>query len=190
MMRSLTLHNEVLRTQMKRCGGYEVKTEGDAFMIAFEDALSAVNFCLRAQLDLLKINWPEKILNHPDAGEETADDGETVLQKGIRVRMGLYTGMPLCEKDPVTGRMDYFGPVVNTASRISNFAQGGQIIVSSETYTAVMGAVSKVDAFCIDSLGMCRLKGVKESMNLYQVWKLLYCFCIVLTVNLVGSSNS
>jgi hypothetical protein len=49
MMRSLTMHNEVLRTQMKRLGGYEVKTEGDAFMIAFSDPIHAVNFCLRSQ---------------------------------------------------------------------------------------------------------------------------------------------
>lgn len=169
MMRSLTLHNEVLRTQMKRLGGYEVKTEGDAFMIAFSDPISAVNFCLRAQLDLLKLNWPEKLMQHPDAKEERDDGGDAVLQKGIRVRMGIFTGAPLSEKDPVTGRMDYFGPVVNTASRIANFAQGGQIIIGTDVYTVVMGAMSKVDAFCIDSLGMCRLKGVKESMNLYQL---------------------
>lgn len=168
MMRSLTLHNEVLRTQMKRLGGYEVKTEGDAFMIAFNDPINAVNFCLRSQLDLLRTNWPDKLMNHPDASEEKGEDGE-ILQKGIRVRMGIYTGAPLCEKDPVTARMDYFGPVVNTASRISNFAQGGQIIVGPEAYADVMGAMAKVDAFCIDSLGMCRLKGVKESMNLYQL---------------------
>jgi serine/threonine protein kinase/ABC-type branched-subunit amino acid transport system substrate-binding protein len=169
MMRSLTLHNEVLRTQMKRLGGYEVKTEGDAFMISFSDPLNAVNFCLRAQLDLLRTNWPEKLIQHPDACEDYNEEGDVLLQKGIRVRMGIYTGQPLCEKDPVTGRMDYFGPVVNTAARISNFAQGGQILCNTETYTAIMGSMSKVDAFCIDSLGMCRLRGVKEAMNLYQV---------------------
>lgn len=113
MMRSLTLHNEVLRTQMKRLGGYEVKTEGDAFMISFADPINAVNFCLRTQLgknlynlyhliyvcllillviDLLKTNWPEKLLNHPDAGEDFNDEGDVLLQKGIRVRMGIYTG--------------------------------------------------------------------------------------------------
>jgi serine/threonine protein kinase/ABC-type branched-subunit amino acid transport system substrate-binding protein len=168
MMRSLTIHNEVLRTQLKRTGGYEVKTEGDAFMLAFTNPIIAVNFCLRAQLDLLNINWPEKLVQHPDASEERGDDG-VILQKGIRVRMGIYTGSPLTEKDPVTARMDYFGPVVNTAARVANFAQGGQIIVSSEIYTAVMAEMSKVDAFVIDSLGMCRLRGVKDSMNLYQL---------------------
>eukprot|EP00026_Physarum_polycephalum_P001102 Phypoly_transcript_01103.p1 GENE.Phypoly_transcript_01103~~Phypoly_transcript_01103.p1 ORF type:complete len:774 (+),score=173.32 Phypoly_transcript_01103:1162-3483(+) len=169
MMRSLTLHNEVLRTQMKRLGGYEVKTEGDAFMIAFSDPIHAVNFCLRTQADLLQTNWPEKLLQHPDASEDFNDEGDVLLQKGIRVRMGIYMGEPIHEKDTVSLRMDYFGPVVNTAARISNFAQGGQILLSSEIYTAIMGNMAKVDAFCIDSLGACRLRGVKDSMTLYQL---------------------
>jgi len=146
-----------------------VKTEGDAFMVAFADPIMAVNFCLRAQLDLLNTNWPDKLLQHPDAGEDFNDDGDILLQKGIRVRMGIYTGQPLCEKDPVTGRMDYFGPVVNTAARVSNFAQGGQILLTTDIYTSIMGQMNKVDVFCIDSLGMCRLRGVKEAMNLYQL---------------------
>ena len=30
--------------------GYEVKTDGDAFMYAFSDSFNAVNFCMRTQL--------------------------------------------------------------------------------------------------------------------------------------------
>lgn len=41
---------------MKRLGGYEVKTEGDAFMIAFGEPINAVNFCLRTQLGKNIIN--------------------------------------------------------------------------------------------------------------------------------------
>ena len=42
--------------------------------------------------------------------------------------------------------------------------------MNSDMYSVVMGAMAKVDAFCIDSLGMCRLRGVKETMTLYQVF--------------------
>lgn len=51
-MKALTLHNEVLRTLIKRLEGYEVKTEGDAFMVAFSDPINAVNFCLRTQIGI------------------------------------------------------------------------------------------------------------------------------------------
>ncbi|KAL8955018.1 MAG: hypothetical protein Q9193_006957 [Seirophora villosa] len=46
--------------------------------------------------------------------------------------MGIHWGRPVCEPDPITRRMDYFGPMVNRAARISGAADGGQIYVSSD----------------------------------------------------------
>jgi len=51
--------------------------------------------------------------------------------------MGIHYGTPLCEMDPTTGRMDYFGPMVNRAARICSAAQGGQIFISSEVIREV-----------------------------------------------------
>jgi adenylate cyclase len=48
------------------------------------------------------------------------------------VRMGIHWGHPVCEQDPITRRMDYFGPMVNKSARVSAVADGGQITVSSD----------------------------------------------------------
>ncbi|KAJ8594117.1 hypothetical protein M405DRAFT_872283 [Rhizopogon salebrosus TDB-379] len=45
--------------------------------------------------------------------------------------MGVHCGTPMCESDPITGRMDYFGPMVIRAARISGNAAGGQIMCSA-----------------------------------------------------------
>ena len=42
--------------------------------------------------------------------------------------MGVHTGQPTCTEDPVTGRMDYFGPMVNRTARIANAGHGVKFI--------------------------------------------------------------
>lgn len=46
--------------------------------------------------------------------------------------MGLHWGAPICEQDPVNHRMDYLGPMVNRAARVSGVAEGGQITASAD----------------------------------------------------------
>ncbi|KAF4540959.1 Adenylate cyclase [Lasiodiplodia theobromae] len=112
MRSAIKMHNDVMRRQLRIIGGYEVKTEGDAFMVAFP-------------------TWPQEILNSVN-GQEVADADGNIIFRGLSVRMGIHWGTPVCEVDPVTKRMDYFGPMVNRASRISSVADGGQITVSSD----------------------------------------------------------
>jgi adenylate cyclase len=56
----MEMHNNILRENLKLTGGYEVKTEGDSFMVAFHSPVSAVWWCLFAQEALLNANWPSK----------------------------------------------------------------------------------------------------------------------------------
>ncbi|KAF1738839.1 Adenylate cyclase [Beauveria bassiana] len=131
MRSGIKLHNEVMRRQLRRIGGYEVKTEGDAFMVSFPTATSALLWCFAVQNELLEVTWPSEILSSM-SGQPVYDKDNTLIFKGLSVRMGIHFGDCVSETDPVTRRMDYFGPMVNKASRISAVADGGQITVSSD----------------------------------------------------------
>lgn len=131
MRSAIKLHNDVMRRQMRRIGGYEVKTEGDAFMVSFPTATSALLWSFAVQLQLLDVSWPSEVLNSVSC-QPIFDKDTALIFKGLSVRMGIHFGDCVSETDPVTRRMDYFGPMVNKASRISAVADGGQIAVSSD----------------------------------------------------------
>lgn len=131
MRSAIKMHNEIMRRQLRIIGGYEVKTEGDAFMVAFSTVTSALLWCFTIQSQLLDIPWPQEILSSVHGQEVLDNDGNRIF-RGLSVRMGIHWGHPVCEQDPVTRRMDYFGPMVNRAARISSVADGGQITVSSD----------------------------------------------------------
>jgi adenylate cyclase len=131
MRSAIKLHNDVMRRQLRRIGGFEVKTEGDAFMVSFPTATSALLWCFAVQTSLLEVDWPSEMLNSITCAP-VYDKDNNLIFKGLSVRMGVHWGEPLAELDPVTRRMDYYGPMVNKASRISACADGGQITVSSD----------------------------------------------------------
>ncbi|WFD04586.1 adenylate cyclase [Malassezia obtusa] len=131
MQSAIRLHNLLLRRQLRSIGGYEAKTEGDAFMVSFPSVSAALLWCFTVQLRLLTVDWPHEILESDD-GYPIHDEDGTLLYRGLSVRMGIHWGTPVCEIDPVNSRMDYFGPMVNRAARISNAADGGQILVSRD----------------------------------------------------------
>ncbi|HEY9854947.1 MAG TPA: adenylate/guanylate cyclase domain-containing protein, partial [Stenomitos sp.] len=168
MRAALLQHNAELRQLLAETGGYEVKTEGDAFMLAFGDPVAAVRWCLAAQETLLGIDWPHALLSHPDASEAQREDG-SLLFRGLRVRMGVHTGHPECRQDPVTGRMDYFGPMVNRAARISGAAHGGQIVLGAEAWKAVQPHLAALGAPQAVELGRFHFKGLVEPEALVQL---------------------
>lgn len=131
MQTAIRMHNQLLRRQLRAIGGYEVKTEGDAFMVSFPTVTSALLWCLTVQLELLREDWPQEILDSEEGREITNARGD-IIYRGLSVRMGMHWGAPVCEADPITRRMDYFGPMVNRSARISAVAEGGQISASQD----------------------------------------------------------
>ncbi|KAI9020827.1 hypothetical protein CLU79DRAFT_755752 [Phycomyces nitens] len=135
MRAAIKIHDAVMRRTLRSVGGYEVKTEGDAFMVCFQNITAALLWCFTVQLQLLEADWPAGLVAEGEG--KTIMKNNVVIYKGLSVRMGIHWGKPVYERNPITNRMDYFGTVVNKASRISNAADGGQICVSSDVVAAL-----------------------------------------------------
>jgi class 3 adenylate cyclase len=143
-MRDATLlHNDALRSALQAHRGYEVvflrdRNSGEgSFCMAFQSPADALAWCADVQKALLEVEWPEALLDHPGAAEEWGDTDDRVLFKGLRVRMGVHVGAPKIVRDPMTRRVEYIGPVVNAAARITALTHGGQIVMSRAVYLKV-----------------------------------------------------
>jgi serine/threonine protein kinase len=143
-MRDATLlHNDALRGALQKHRGYEVaflrdRNSGEgSFCLAFQHAADALAWCAEIQQALIKVEWPEALLEHPGAAEEWGDMDDRVLFKGLRVRMGVHVGTPKVVRDAMTRRVEYIGPVVNAAARITALTHGGQIVLSEAAFAKV-----------------------------------------------------
>ncbi|MCY1020252.1 ATP-binding protein [Pyxidicoccus sp. MSG2] len=167
MRAALEVHDEVLRSLLAGTTGYEVKTQGDSFMVAFPSVQEALRWCLEAQEALLRAPWPADLLALPEAAEEQGPRG--TLHRGLRVRMGVHVGEPECRMNEQTGRMDYLGRMVNVAARVTSAGHGGQVLVSGGAWAQVAPAVESLGRPAVRPLGAFRLKGIDDAVALVEV---------------------
>jgi class 3 adenylate cyclase len=102
----LRAHHVIVREQVHQHGGFEVKSQGDGFMIAFPSARRAVQ-CARA----IQQGIESHLCKHPDGP--------------IRLRIGLHTGEAIKEE------ADFYGKNIVLAARIADEAGGGEILASA-----------------------------------------------------------
>jgi class 3 adenylate cyclase len=138
-MSLLREHNQIVRAQATKHGGFEVKSQGDGFMLAFASARDAVRCAIGIQRTL-------------------AERDSTTNE--LRVRIGLHTGEPVREGE------DFFGKSVILAARIAAEARGSEILVSSlvRDLTESSGEFSfedPTDTELKGLSGMHRLSGVR-----------------------------
>ena len=157
MRAGLQIHNAVMRDVMRMCGGYEVKTIGDAFMIAFASTYDGVAFGLRVQERLFEADWPASLLEDAPICSRQGS-----LWGGLTVRIGVNTGPVTVEQNTLTGRTDYFGHT----SRLESTCTPGAVAVPSDLWTSVSGSCSAV-AGVPEAV---HLKGVSGSTLVCCVW--------------------
>ena len=96
-MEVLREHNTIIREQVKSHGGFEVKSEGDGFMVAFQSA--------------------RKGLACASATQKALGERNESAEEPVRVRMGLHAGEVIKEGE------DFFGRNVIMAARVASQAQ-------------------------------------------------------------------
>ncbi len=127
------LHNNLLRKLLKKHQGYEAlfirgRNSGEgSFCMAFQQTIKALEWCSEAQQELVKVEWPKTLLEHPGAAEEWGDTDNRIIFKGLRVRMGVHVGRPKLVRDAISRKIEYMGPCVNVAARITSLTHGGQV---------------------------------------------------------------
>ena len=162
MKKAMVVHDSVIRSALSAWGGYEVKTIGDAFMVAFKDAHAGVCFGLEVQERLFATEWPAALL-------EVGICSPTELWGGLTVRVGVNEGPVTLETNTLTGRVDYFGHTVNVAARLESVCVPGAVAVPAELWTSVRGVSGCVGAYAGNAVPT-DLKGVSEPVPVCSVW--------------------
>ena len=109
----LQYHHEIASQPIVEHSGLVVKTLGDSVMAYFSNPKEAVKAAIRIQQELKRYNTTSRI------------------DKQFSVRIGIHWGNGIVEEQ------DIFGDVVNMAAKIVPLADGGQIVISEETYSLV-----------------------------------------------------
>ncbi len=121
-------HNSVFRRRLSESGGYEVKNQGDGFMLAFPDPAAALECAAAVQRDL--------------EGQRAAES------ERVRVRMGLHVGEVIEEEG------DFFGRSVILAARIAAQARGGEVLISEALHEAGGAAIDRDDGRELELKGL------------------------------------
>lgn len=137
----LLKHNEMVRTNIARHHGEELKTMGDAFLIRFKSAVDAVRAAIQIQQAFQEHNM--------DKSESDK----------IMVRIGIHIG------DVLVMGQDIIGTGVNLAARIEPLAEPGGICISADVYNIVRKSID-IKAL---NLGKKELKNIQDAPEIYQI---------------------
>jgi TolB-like protein/Tfp pilus assembly protein PilF len=122
-------------------GGREVKTIGDAFLVDFPSALSAVKCAYEIQKTIRELNnsLPE--------------------ERRVLLRIGVHLG------DIVESQGDISGDTVNVASRIESLSDSGGVCLTRQVYDEVQNKFE----LPLRSIGAKSLKNLRAPMEVFRM---------------------
>lgn len=139
----LRAYRELVRAEVAKHAGAEVKTEGDSFYVVFESPSAALECAVAIQR----------------AAHEHASHGAGAP---IRVGIGVHAGETVPYDD------QFVGSAVNVAARLASKAKAGEIVASD----TLRGLVRTQVRHEMDDRGPLRLKGVGERVRAWSVeWR-------------------
>jgi class 3 adenylate cyclase len=133
-------HNELIRLEVSKYSGFEVKNQGDGFMVAFSSASRALRCAIAIQTAFQSYN-----ALHPTTT--------------VRVRVGLHTG------EAIRDEGDFLGGTVNLAARITEQARGGEIYASS----VLKELCDTTGEFSFGDAQEVALKGLSQPRRIHRV---------------------
>src|SRR5437870_895808 len=137
----LEQQRESLRSMFNKHGGREVKPIGDAFLVYFPSALSAVNCAYDIQKTTRELN------------------NSLSAERRVLLRIGVHLG------DIVESRGDISGDAVNVASRMESIADSGGVCLTRQVYDQVQNKFE----LPLRSLGAKSLKNLRDPIEVFKM---------------------
>ncbi len=141
---------------VRRYDGYVVQSTGDGIFALFGAPAAYEDHPQRSLYAALQMQ--QRLREH---GQRLAAQGRPALQ----ARIGVNTGEVVVRTIETGGKVEYtpIGHTANLAARLQTIAPAGSIAVSEDTRRLVEGY------FELRPLGPAEIKGISESVNVYEV---------------------
>ncbi len=91
------------------------------------------------------------------------EDLSSRISQQLNVRVAAHTGLAVVGRLADESNVTIIGETPNVAARLQGFAAPGTVVISDSTYQLIQGF------FVCSSLGLHKLKGVRDSIHLYSV---------------------
>ncbi len=136
----IEVYRRLARAAWERHAGTELSTEGDGFVVAFQDAGRALAATVSVQREFASAPWP--------------------TTQPVRVRVGIHTGFARL------GASGYSGLALHQAARVVGAAHGDQIFLTAETVGSIRTEPVDIE---IAPLGRFRVRDFDDPVELFTV---------------------